>query len=108
MNIASLEWSAHSLIILSWFSVKKQNERAKVTFAYEPENPDELKLVKGDIVTVLNKDIIESEGWWEGEVNGKVGMFPNNFVELLPPEEEDKVNTAIISFIDRTLRVLKG
>lgn len=41
-------------------------------------------------------------------MNGKVGMFPNNFVELLPPEEEDKVNTAIISFIDCTLRVLKG
>ena len=58
-------------------------------FAYEPENPDELRLVEGDIVTVLNKDIAESEGWWEGEVNGKVGMFPDNFVELLPAEEED-------------------
>ena len=28
-------------------------------------------------------------------MNGKVGMFPNNFVELLPPEEEDKVNIPI-------------
>lgn len=72
--------------------VKKANERAKVTFAYEPENADELKLVEGDIITILNKDITESEGWWEGELNGKVGMFPNNFVELLPPEEEAKVS----------------
>ncbi|XP_068755636.1 CD2-associated protein-like [Montipora capricornis] len=70
--------------------VKKPGERAKVTFAYEPENPDELRLVEGDIVTILNKDTAESDGWWEGEVNGKVGMFPNNFVVLLPSEEDDK------------------
>ena len=58
-------------------------------FLYEPENPDELRLVKGDIITVLNKDIPFSEGWWEGEVNGIVGMVPSNFVELLPAKEED-------------------
>ena len=58
-------------------------------FPYEPENPDELKLVEGDIITILNKDGPDSGGWWEGEVNGKVGMFPNNFVKLLPGEEED-------------------
>lgn len=68
---------------------KKPSERAKVMFPYEPENPDELNLVEGDVITILNKDVPESDGWWEGEINGKVGMFPNNFVELLPAEEED-------------------
>ena len=58
-------------------------------FPHEPENPDELKLFEGDIITIRNKDVPDSEGWWEGEVNGKVGMFPNNFVKLLPSEEED-------------------
>ena len=76
-------------VFLKPFSGKKPSERAKGMFPYEPENPDELKLVKGDIITILNKDGPDSEGWWEGEVNGKVGMFPNNFVKLLPSEEED-------------------
>lgn len=60
-------------------------EWAKVTFDYEPENPDELKLTVGDILIVINK---EEEGWWEGDLNGKTGMFPSNFVELLPSAEE--------------------
>ncbi|KAM7431008.1 SH3-domain kinase binding protein 1 [Porites harrisoni] len=58
-------------------------------FRYESENPDELELFEGDIITVLNKDVPENVGWWEGEVNGEVGMFPSNFVQLLPAEEED-------------------
>lgn len=90
-NIESCTCNYTSSVVFHIFSVKKANERAKVTFAYEPENADELKLVEGDIISILNKDITESEGWWEGELNGKVGMFPNNFVELLPPEEEAKV-----------------
>ena len=57
-------------------------------FDYEPENPDELKLTEGDVVIVTNKDIPDNEGWWEGELNGKVGVFPINFVELLPADEE--------------------
>ena len=27
------------------------------------------------------------EGWWEGSLNGKVGVFPSNFVEMI--EEGD-------------------
>lgn len=72
-------------------SVKKTTERAKVTFSYEPENADELRLVEGEIVTILNKETTEGSGWWEGEVNGKAGMFPSNFVMLLTSEEEVKV-----------------
>lgn len=70
--------------------VKKTTERAKVTFSYEPENADELRLVEGEIVTILNKETTEGSGWWEGEVNGKAGMFPSNFVMLLTSEEEVK------------------
>ena len=76
-------------VFLKPLSGKKPSERAKVMFSYDPENPDELKLFKGDIITILNKDVPDSEGWWEGEVNGKVGLFPSNFVELLPAEEQD-------------------
>ena len=27
------------------------------------------------------------EGWWEGSLNGKTGVFPSNFVEMM--EETD-------------------
>ena len=23
------------------------------------------------------------EGWWEGSLNGKIGVFPSNFVEMI-------------------------
>ena len=87
LYIVHVQISKH--VFLKPFSGKKPTERAKVMFPHEPENPDELKLFEGDIITIRNKDVPDSEGWWEGEVNGKVGLFPNNFVELLPAEEED-------------------
>lgn len=57
--------------------------RARVTFSYKPEQDDELTLEVGDmIMNIVDVDV----GWCEGEVNGKRGMFPNNFVEELVPD----------------------
>ena len=67
----------------------KGKERAVVEFDYEGEQSDELTLHIGDVVTILEKDV--NEGWSKGEVNGKVGLFPDNFVKLLPPEQPKKV-----------------
>ncbi|XP_039770283.1 SH3 domain-containing protein 21 [Ornithorhynchus anatinus] len=53
-------------------------------FDYEPEAPDELALHRGDLIRVLRKDT-EDEGWWEGEHEGRRGVFPDNFVLLLLP-----------------------
>ena len=61
-------------------------ERARVLFSYSAENDDELTIEEGDTIIVLDKEL-EDSGWWKGEFNGKVGVFPDNFVELLPPEE---------------------
>ena len=85
------------------FSAKKPIERAKVTFDYEPENPDELKLTVGDILIVINK---EEEGWWEGELKGKTGMFPSNFVEVLPSAEELPAPVVRIQKLGDTLKIL--
>lgn len=59
-------------------------QKAKVTFAYVPEQEDELKLNVGEILVITNKEIFD--GWMQGELNGKTGLFPDNFVELLPLE----------------------
>lgn len=57
---------------------------ARVTFSYTAEQEDELSLEVGQII----KNIVDVDvGWCEGELNGKKGMFPNNFVEeVISPE----------------------
>jgi hypothetical protein len=36
---------------------------------------------------------VEDKGWWKGELEGRVGVFPDNFVKLLQPElVEPEVN----------------
>jgi hypothetical protein len=32
----------------------------------------------------------EDPGWWKGELNGKVGVFPDNFVEIMHTDEVTK------------------
>lgn len=66
---------------------KPIREMCKVLYAYNPLNEDELKLVEGDVVTLLSKELPD-KGWWKGELRGKIGVFPDNFVTLLPSESE--------------------
>ncbi|XP_030663456.1 SH3 domain-containing kinase-binding protein 1 isoform X10 [Nomascus leucogenys] len=69
----------------------KSKDYCKVIFPYEAQNDDELTIKEGDIVTLINKDCIDV-GWWEGELNGRRGVFPDNFVKLLPPDFEKEGN----------------
>jgi len=57
-------------------------ETAVVTFDYEPQEENEIALVEGEVIT----NIIQlDEGWWQGENSkGEVGLFPSNYVELIP------------------------
>lgn len=50
--------------------------RAKHNYKGSPAD-GELSFSKGDVLKVLNKD---ESGWWKGELNGKTGFFPHNFV----------------------------
>ncbi|XP_072284156.1 SH3 domain-containing kinase-binding protein 1 isoform X1 [Pyxicephalus adspersus] len=69
----------------------KSKEYCKVLFPYEAINEDELTIREGDIVLVVNKDCVDA-GWWEGELNGRRGVFPDNFVKLLPPDFEKEIH----------------
>ncbi|KAK5891972.1 hypothetical protein CesoFtcFv8_012400 [Champsocephalus esox] len=59
-------------------------ECCQAMFDYKAKIEDELDLKKGDTVVILRKET-EDEGWWEGEINGRCGCFPDNFVMLIPP-----------------------
>nr|XP_046171941.1 CD2-associated protein-like [Oncorhynchus gorbuscha] len=62
---------------------KNVKECCQVMFDYAALTEDELNLKKGDIVTIITKET-EDEGWWEGEMNGRRGFFPDNFVMVIP------------------------
>ncbi|XP_026174193.1 CD2-associated protein isoform X2 [Mastacembelus armatus] len=68
-------------------SKPKAKECCKVRFAFEATNEDELSLKEGDIVHILSKDTGEP-GWWRGEIGGREGVFPDNFVVIV--SEADK------------------
>lgn len=61
--------------------------KARVLFPFKAQNRDELNLRVEDVVNVLQKDLPD-DGWWLGEVNGVIGVFPDNFVRLLPEMQE--------------------
>lgn len=61
----------------------KSKEMARVKFEYEPQHSDELRLGEiGQLITIIRKDCGDA-GWFEGEINGRRGLFPDNFVELV-------------------------
>lgn len=62
---------------------KPIREQCKVLYAYTPLNDDELRLTEGDIINIVTKELPD-KGWWKGELRGKIGVFPDNFVTLLP------------------------
>lgn len=58
--------------------------RAKHAFSGETEM--DLPIREGDVIKVIGKPFPE---WWEGELNGRRGLFPSNFVEVV--EEKKKL-----------------
>ncbi|KAM7395027.1 hypothetical protein PAMA_006666 [Pampus argenteus] len=73
-------------------SKSKAKEYYKVTFGFEATNEDELTLKEGDIIHVLTKDTGEP-GWWRGEIGGKEGVFPDNFVVMHSEAEKETPTT---------------
>lgn len=61
---------------------KKETIKARVLYEYVPTQPDELHLVVGDYICILDKNL-EDEGWYKGKSisTGEIGVFPDNFVE---------------------------
>ncbi|XP_016153430.1 PREDICTED: SH3 domain-containing protein 19 isoform X2 [Ficedula albicollis] len=54
--------------------------KAKALYAFHGENEDELSFKAGDIITELES---VDEDWMSGEILGKSGIFPKNFVQIL-------------------------
>ncbi|XP_070608039.1 sorbin and SH3 domain-containing protein 1 isoform X2 [Erythrolamprus reginae] len=58
---------------------------AKVKFDFKAQTLKELPLQKGDIVYIYKP---VDQNWYEGEHHGRVGIFPQSYIELLNPTEK--------------------
>ncbi|NWU53455.1 CASS4 protein, partial [Dromas ardeola] len=63
--------------------VSFQNTLAKALYDNKAECSDELAFRKGDILTVLDKNVIGSDGWWKCSLHGRQGLAPANRLQLL-------------------------
>lgn len=77
---------------VSGVSGESHNPVWTAIFDYEARREDELTLRRGTQVKVLSKDakISGDHGWWTGEVDNKVGIFPSDYVAK--PEVVDQVS----------------
>ncbi|XP_062989826.1 hematopoietic lineage cell-specific protein isoform X3 [Elgaria multicarinata webbii] len=54
---------------------------AMALYDYQGDGEDEISFLPGDTITDIEQ---VDEGWWRGRCHGKDGLFPANYVELLP------------------------
>nr|XP_058932525.1 CD2-associated protein isoform X2 [Kogia breviceps] len=66
----------------------KAKEYCRTLFAYEGTNEDELTFKEGEIIQLISKETGEA-GWWKGELNGKEGVFPDNFAVQINELDKD-------------------
>ena len=52
--------------------------QCEVEYGYTAQQGDELTISPGDIVNIIEK---YDEDWWQGELNGQVGIFPASYVK---------------------------
>lgn len=55
--------------------------KVKAIYEYKSDFEDDLAFGVGQLITVTE---IEDEEWYSGTYEGKSGMFPKNFVEIVP------------------------
>lgn len=71
-------------------------------FAPQHQNETCLAFRAGQVIHVLNRD---SSGWWDGELDGRRGWFPSNYVTsdvgLLSEEELPKINVCVFLCLSR-------
>ncbi|XP_005375095.1 PREDICTED: neutrophil cytosol factor 2 isoform X2 [Chinchilla lanigera] len=69
----------------------KEGSQVVALFSYEATQPEDLEFQEGDVILVLSK---VNEEWLEGECKGKVGIFPEAFVEACAAVALDSTPTA--------------
>jgi len=54
---------------------------ATALYQFDSEEPDDLTFAAGQTITLLHCP--PEEDWWQGELDGRVGIFPKAYVEII-------------------------
>ncbi|EPS37237.1 hypothetical protein H072_9085 [Dactylellina haptotyla CBS 200.50] len=66
--------------------------RAKILYDYEKAEDNELELVEGQIVGMIE---FVDDDWWQGtNESGETGLFPSNYVEPIMDDEDEEEEPA--------------
>lgn len=60
--------------------VKEPTKYVRALYSLDTAAEGELEFKEGDQIQVLHED---PSGWWDGELNGKVGKFPSNYTTAI-------------------------
>lgn len=60
----------------------------RALYDYEGQADEELSFSEGAVIRLLSRDTQTDDGFWEGELNGKMGVFPSVLVEDLTENGE--------------------
>ncbi|XP_037667787.1 cas scaffolding protein family member 4 isoform X3 [Choloepus didactylus] len=63
---------------------------AKALYDNHPDCSDELAFCRGDILTILEQNVPESEGWWKCGLHGRQGLAPANRLQILAEAPADR------------------
>ncbi|XP_050999841.1 cas scaffolding protein family member 4 [Acomys russatus] len=63
---------------------------AKALYDNHPDCSDELAFSKGDILTIVEQNVPESEGWWKCVLHGRQGLAPANRLQILQETPADR------------------
>jgi len=73
-----------ALVEEGYYAAPKPMGKVIAVYDYVAQGDQELSLEEGDIVTLVAR---EDEVWWCGQLKGRMGMFPANYVE--PYDDQD-------------------
>uniref|UniRef100_T1J1Q5 RING-type E3 ubiquitin transferase n=1 Tax=Strigamia maritima TaxID=126957 RepID=T1J1Q5_STRMM len=62
--------------------LQSQQPCARALYSFEAKDPGDLSFKKGDIVLLRKK---MDHNWYQGELDGKHGFFPANYVQVMTP-----------------------
>ncbi|XP_020562465.1 F-BAR and double SH3 domains protein 1 isoform X1 [Oryzias latipes] len=62
---------------------------ARALYSYQGQSAEELSFQEGALIRLTRRRGAVDDGFWEGELDGRIGVFPSLVVELLQEEEEE-------------------
>jgi len=61
--------------------VPEESQEARAVYDFPGKEHDEIPLKRGDLIKLLSSN--PKDDWWKGRTNGKTGIFPRTYVELV-------------------------